>query len=78
METDRGILIKTLETYVEIPSDRIEFDKAPKMKAYEITEKTIELLKTGKYKFGRINFPNGDMVGHTGNFDAAIIAVEDG
>jgi 2,3-bisphosphoglycerate-independent phosphoglycerate mutase len=71
-----GYIDKTLETYVEITSDRIEFDKAPKMKAYEITDKTIELLKTGKYKFGRINYPNGDMVGHTGNFDAAVIAVE--
>ena len=56
--------------------DRIEFDKAPKMKAYEITEKTSELLKSNNYKFGRINYPNGDMVGHTGNLEAAIIAVE--
>lgn len=71
-----GYINKSLETYVEIPSDRIEFDKAPKMKAYEITEKTIELLRTGRYRFGRINFPNGDMVGHTGNLEAAIIAVE--
>jgi 2,3-bisphosphoglycerate-independent phosphoglycerate mutase len=71
-----GYIDQSLETYVEIPSDRIEFDKAPRMKAYEITEKTIELLKTGKYRFGRINFPNGDMVGHTGNLEAAIVAVE--
>lgn len=71
-----GYIDQALETYIEIPSDRIEFDKAPKMKAYEITDKTIELLNFGKYRFGRINFPNGDMVGHTGNFDAAVIAVE--
>lgn len=71
-----GYIDQSLETYIEIPSDRIEFDKAPKMKAYEITEKTNELLRSGKYRFGRINFPNGDMVGHTGNFDAAVIAVE--
>jgi 2,3-bisphosphoglycerate-independent phosphoglycerate mutase len=71
-----GYIDQSLETYVEIPSDRIEFDKAPKMKAYEITEKTIELLRTGRYRFGRINFPNGDMVGHTGNLEAAIVAVE--
>jgi 2,3-bisphosphoglycerate-independent phosphoglycerate mutase len=71
-----GYIDKSLETYFEIPSDRIEFDKAPKMKAYEITEKTSELLQSNKYKFGRINFPNGDMVGHTGNFNAAVIAVE--
>ena len=67
---------KDLETYVEIPSDKIAFDKAPKMKAMEITDKSIELLKSGKYKFGRINFPNGDMVGHSGIIEAAIEAVE--
>ena len=71
-----GYINKDLETYVEIPSDKIAFDKAPNMKASEITEKTIELLKTGKYKFGRINYPNGDMVGHTGIMEAAITAVE--
>jgi len=65
-----------LETYIEIPSDKIEFDKAPKMKAAEITAKTIELLETKKYQFGRINFANGDMVGHTGNMEAAIVACE--
>ena len=34
------------------------------------------MLKTGEYKFGRLNFANGDMVGHTGNMAAAIEAVE--
>lgn len=71
-----GYVCKEHETYIEIPSDKIEFDKAPQMKAFEITDKTIELLKTGKYQFGRINYPNGDMVGHTGIMEAAIIAVE--
>lgn len=71
-----GYINKDLETYVEIPSDKIEFDKAPEMKAHEITEKTLELLTSGKYRFGRLNFANGDMVGHTGKMDAAIIAVE--
>ena len=71
-----GYINEKLEKYVEIPSDKIEFDKAPRMKADEITDKTIELLKSGKYKFGRINYPNGDMVGHTGNVQAAIEAVE--
>jgi len=65
-----------LETYLEIPSDRISFDKAPLMKAPEIMQKTIEFLETGKYRFGRINFANGDMVGHTGVLAAAIQAVE--
>ncbi|MBF0319255.1 MAG: 2,3-bisphosphoglycerate-independent phosphoglycerate mutase [Nitrospirae bacterium] len=71
-----GYIDKDLELYIEIPSDKLTFDKAPKMKAYEITEKTIELLESGKYKFGRLNFANGDMVGHTGVMDAAIVAVE--
>jgi 2,3-bisphosphoglycerate-independent phosphoglycerate mutase len=71
-----GYIDESLETYREVLSDRIEFDKAPKMKAFEITQITKELLKTGSYKFGRLNFPNGDMVGHTGIMEAAIIAVE--
>ncbi|MDP4193050.1 MAG: 2,3-bisphosphoglycerate-independent phosphoglycerate mutase [Bacteroidota bacterium] len=71
-----GYIDESLETYVEIPSDKITFDKAPKMKAYEITEEAIKLLKTGKYKFGRLNFANGDMVGHTGDMQAAITAIE--
>lgn len=71
-----GYLDKTLETYVEIPSDRIQFDKAPKMKAVEITDKTLEMLASGKFRFGRLNLANGDMVGHTGVMEAAIEAVE--
>ena len=71
-----GYIDESLEKYVEIPSDRIEFDRAPQMKAKEITDTVIELLKKGDYKFGRLNFPNGDMVGHTGKTEAAIIAVE--
>ena len=46
------------------------------MKANEIAESSIEMLKSGRYKFGRINFANGDMVGHTGNMSAAIEAIE--
>jgi 2,3-bisphosphoglycerate-independent phosphoglycerate mutase len=46
------------------------------MKAKEITDKSIELLKSGKYKFGRINYPNGDMVGHTGDIEATKISIE--
>ena len=71
-----GYVNKDLELFVEIPSDKIEFDKAPKMKAYEISQKTEELLRSGKYRFGRLNFANGDMVGHSGIMDAAVVAVE--
>ncbi|MBR9975088.1 MAG: 2,3-bisphosphoglycerate-independent phosphoglycerate mutase [Bacteroidetes bacterium] len=70
-----GYIDESLETYVEIPSDRIEFDKAPKMKAAEITDASMELLDQG-FDFGRINFANGDMVGHSGRLEPAIIAIE--
>ena len=65
-----------LETYIEVPSDIIPFEQRPWMKAAEITDKVIAELRTGKYRFARLNFANGDMVGHTGNFLAARIAVE--
>ncbi|MBW1819382.1 MAG: 2,3-bisphosphoglycerate-independent phosphoglycerate mutase [Deltaproteobacteria bacterium] len=71
-----GHIDETLETYVEIPSDRIEFDKAPRMKARLISEKAVQLLKSGAYRFGRLNLANGDMVGHTGNMAAAVTAME--
>ncbi|MBN2060222.1 MAG: 2,3-bisphosphoglycerate-independent phosphoglycerate mutase [Deltaproteobacteria bacterium] len=71
-----GYIDENLEVYKEIPSDKIEFDKAPKMKAIEIKDCVLDLLKGDKYKFGRLNFANGDMVGHTGIMEAAIIAVE--
>ena len=71
-----GYLCEDLEHYEEIPSDKLRFDKAPRMKADEITDKTIELLRKGKFRFGRINFPNGDMVGHTGIPEAIITAVK--
>lgn len=65
-----------LETYVQIPSDRISFDRAPEMKANEITDALIEALNSGKYDFLRVNYANGDMVGHTGSLDASVRAVE--
>jgi 2,3-bisphosphoglycerate-independent phosphoglycerate mutase len=71
-----GYIDERLERYVEIPSDRIEFDKAPRMKAVEITNSALSMLDEDRFKFGRINFANGDMVGHTGKFDAAVTAVE--
>jgi 2,3-bisphosphoglycerate-independent phosphoglycerate mutase len=64
-----------LEEYLEIPSDRIQFDLKPAMKACEITDVTIERMRSGSFDFGRINYANGDMVGHTGNLEAAVIAV---
>lgn len=71
-----GYLNEALETYIEIPSDNIEFNQAPAMKAREITDKTIELIESGDYDFGRLNLANGDMVGHTGDLAAAMKAME--
>ncbi|MDB5106270.1 MAG: hypothetical protein JWP91_3959 [Fibrobacteres bacterium] len=65
-----------LETWIEVPSDRVSFDERPWMKAAEITDSMIEQLRTGKFKTARVNYPNGDMVGHTGNLRAATMAIE--
>ena len=64
------------ETYQEVPSDVIPFEQRPWMKSAEIADAMIEALKSGKYKTLRCNFANGDMVGHTGSFRAATMAVE--
>jgi 2,3-bisphosphoglycerate-independent phosphoglycerate mutase len=71
-----GYLDAKLEQYIEVPSDRRPFEERPWMKAAEITDATIDALrKTGRC-FARINYANGDMVGHTGVFVAARMAVE--
>lgn len=67
---------ENLETYEEIKSDVVPFEQRPWMKAAEITDKLVEAIKSGKYDFLRTNYPNGDMVGHTGNYEATIIGVE--
>ena len=71
-----GKVDESLETYEEIPSDVIPFDQAPAMKSVEITDHMVEAMASGKYDFLRCNFPNGDMVGHTGSLEAAITAME--
>ena len=65
-----------LETYIEVPSDVVPFEQRPWMKCAEITDKLIECLKSGEYKCLRVNFPNGDMVGHTGNLLATRCSME--
>ena len=64
------------ETYIEVPSDVIPFEQRPWMKGAEITDKVIEAIESGKYDFIRLNYPNGDMVGHTGIYQATVIAIE--
>lgn len=65
-----------LETYIEVPSDVVPFEQRPWMKCAEITDKLIEALRSGKYKFLRVNYPNGDMVGHTGSLAATRCSME--
>ncbi|GAU18976.1 hypothetical protein TSUD_178930 [Trifolium subterraneum] len=70
-----GYFNADLEQYVEIPSDSgITFNEQPKMKAVEIAEKAKEAILSGKFDQIRVNLPNGDMVGHTGDIEATIVA----
>ena len=71
-----GKVCEELETYEEIPSDVIPFEQAPAMKSKEITEKMVEAMASKKFQFLRCNFPNGDMVGHTGVMEAVVYAME--
>ena len=71
-----GKVDERLETYEEIPSDVIPFEQAPAMKSKEITDSLIAAMESGKYDFLRCNFPNGDMVGHTGVMEAVVTAME--
>lgn len=71
-----GYLDRSLEEYLEIPSDQgISFDQKPWMKAEEITAALIARMYEDRFDFGRVNFANGDMVGHTGNLEASVVAV---
>ena len=71
-----GKVCEELEVYEEVPSDVIPFEQAPAMKSKEITEKLVAAMESGRYQFLRCNFPNGDMVGHTGVMDAVVYAME--
>ena len=71
-----GKFSEELETFKEIPSDNVSFDQRPWMKSADIVDDLIEAIKSKKYDFLRCNFPNGDMVGHTGSMEATIIGVE--
>ena len=71
-----GMFDAKYEKYVEIPSDRVPFEQRPWMKAAEITDAILTELRTGEVRHARFNYANGDMVGHTGKLDAAVVAVE--
>lgn len=65
-----------LEEYIEILSDVVPFEERPWMKSAEITDALSAKILENKYPFMRVNFPNGDMVGHTGVLESTIIGVE--
>jgi len=65
------------EDRILIPSPKVEtYDLKPEMSAYEVTEKVLEAIASKKYDCIILNYANPDMVGHTGNLDAAIKAIE--
>ncbi|MBI3987040.1 MAG: 2,3-bisphosphoglycerate-independent phosphoglycerate mutase, partial [Lentisphaerae bacterium] len=66
----------SLEEYVEIPSDIVPFEQRPWMKGAEITDAVVKAIRENRHRFIRLNYPNGDMVGHTGVSPATEIAVE--
>jgi 2,3-bisphosphoglycerate-independent phosphoglycerate mutase len=71
-----GRIDEQLERYLEVPSDVRPFAERPWMKAAEITDAAVDAIASGGYDHVRLNFANGDMVGHTGVLEATILAVE--
>lgn len=71
-----GYFNKEYETFKEILSDVIPFEQKPAMKCKEITDEVVKAIESGDYDFIRLNYPNGDMVGHTGVFSAVKESME--
>ncbi|KAJ4704176.1 Phosphoglycerate mutase, 2,3-bisphosphoglycerate-independent [Melia azedarach] len=70
-----GYFDPKMEEYVEIPSDvGITFNVQPKMKALEIAERAKKAILSRRFHQVRVNLPNGDMVGHTGDIEATVVA----
>jgi 2,3-bisphosphoglycerate-independent phosphoglycerate mutase len=72
----QGKFDEKLEDYVEIKSDLVPFEQRPWMKTAEITDRVLEAIQSGTYRFIRLNYPNGDMVGHTGVYQAVVCGLE--
>jgi 2,3-bisphosphoglycerate-independent phosphoglycerate mutase len=65
------------EERILVPSPKVAtYDLKPEMSAYEVTDKLVEAIESGRFDFIVVNYANTDMVGHTGKLDAAIKAVE--
>lgn len=71
-----GKFDEKLEEYVEIPSDIVPFEERPWMKCAEITDRVIKEIESDKWDLIKLNYPNGDMVGHTGVFEAVVCSME--
>ncbi len=72
-----GMFDPEYEEYIEVPSAPPPFDRRPQMKAREVTDAVLAALaRSCPPRFVRINYANGDMVGHTGNLQASVRAVE--
>ena len=71
-----GKFDEKLEDYVEIKSDVLPFEQRPWMKCADIADRVIEAVGSEKYDLIRLNFPNGDMVGHTGVYQAVVCSME--
>ena len=65
-----------LEEYVEIGSDKVPFEQRPWMRSAETADAVNRAVAEGRCRFIRANFAGGDMVGHTGNLEATVIALE--
>jgi 2,3-bisphosphoglycerate-independent phosphoglycerate mutase len=65
------------EDRILVPSPKVDtYDQKPEMSAFEVTEKVVEAIKSGKYDCIILNYANPDMVGHTGSLEAAVAAIE--
>ncbi|MDR2659151.1 MAG: 2,3-bisphosphoglycerate-independent phosphoglycerate mutase [Spirochaetaceae bacterium] len=71
-----GKFSEQLENYVEIRSDVVPFEQRPWMKCADIADYVLNAIGSGEYDFIRLNFPNGDMVGHTGVYEAVVCSLE--
>ncbi len=71
-----GYVDEARERYTEVPSDVVPFETAPEMKAQAITDLAVAAIDSGDYDHVRLNLANGDMVGHTGDFEATVTACE--
>jgi len=68
---------KPNEERILIPSPKVStYDKKPEMSAFEVAKEAAKRIRSGRYDFIVLNFANCDMVGHTGEFNAAVRAVE--